>query len=171
MKRNTWFIYKMMARYIFEIVLVLAFMLISYEGFTKNNLSEASQIASLSESETREIQAIYNYGSREDIVTLNEQDLLNRGTLALKNPNRKAKEIGVVIQIRKNDKYQIGDLNILVNGEEANMGVIMNLDETYEVNLGTLELDAYESENLDIAIYSRVGIVPVEYSFKLVGSF
>lgn len=165
------FIFKMTVRYVFEIILVIAFMIVSYKGFTMNNLSEARQIASLSSKETREIQAVYSYGSKEGSTQLADRILVNKGMLALRNPNRTQKEFSVVIQIRKSDNYGIGDLDILVDGVKANMGIVMNLEEIYEVNLGQISLEAYEQENLDIEIFSCVGNIPVEYSFKLVGSF
>ena len=79
--------------------------------------------------------------------------------------------MNVVLQLRKNEFYKIGDLNVLVDGEKASMGVVMNMDDSYEVILRSIDLDAYESDEMDIAIYSRVGAITVEYSFKIVGSF
>lgn len=169
-KKGKSLIYKMMAKYIFEIILVVAFMAVSYNGFTKNNLSEASEIASLSANDTREIQAVYAL-NKEEMPKLDGQEFLSNGTLAIQNPNKTPKDMNIVLQLRKNDSYKIGDLNVYVDGERASMGVVMNLDETYEVILGSIELDAYERDEMDIAIYSRVGIISLEYSFKIVGDF
>ncbi len=163
-------IYKMMAKYIFEIILVVTFMAVSYGSFTMNNLSEASEIASLSNTDTREIQAAYALNP-DGMPELDGQKFLSRGTLLIKNPNRTSKNMNVVLQLRKNEFYKIGDLNVLVDGEKASMGVVMNMDDSYEVILRSLDLDAYESDEMDIAIYSRVGAITVEYSFKIVGSF
>lgn len=163
-------IYKLMARYFFEMVMVVLFMLVSYSGFTMNNLSEASKIASLSSSQTREIQVLY---SREDTVTAVSKDasLIDRGTLYIKNPNKVEKNMNVVIQLKQNEAYTLGDLQIFVDGEEVDLGVVLNTGEIYEVILDTIELDSYESTERTIAIFSKNGQIPLEYSFKIVGSF
>ncbi len=168
---NSSIFYKLMARYIFEIILVVAFMIVSYTGFTMNNLSEASEIASLSAGDSRDIQASYARTSADRAPVLEGQELVDVGTFYIKNPNKIAKEMNIVIQLRKSDAYKIGDLNILVDGEEVPMGVIHSLDEIYEVSLKRVSLDAYESVGLDVAIYSLKEYVPLEYSFKIEGSF
>lgn len=162
--------YKIIARYIFEIILIVSFMVVSYSGFTMNNLSEASKIASVSSKETRDIYIMYARLD-EDSVVRTDDNIVDRGVLSLKNPNKTAKSMSVVMQLQKSDAYDIGDISITFDGEDVGMGVIMNLDQTYEVILGTVELEAYEYCEKNIVISDIEGSVPLEYSFKIVGSF
>lgn len=171
MKKGKNIINKMIIRYVFEIVLVIGFMVISYKGFTMNNLSEAREIASLGSNDNRDIQVVYAKNGKDEIVELDGQTFIDRGILYIKNPNKISKEMNVVIQLKKNDNYKIGDLNLLVDGEEANMGVILNLEDSYEFTLKNVNLDAYESDTVNFDVYSRVGQIPLSYSFKIVGSF
>lgn len=171
MKKGKNVIDKLIVRYVLEIILVVTFMVVSYNGFTMNNLSEAREIASLGTNENREIQAAYGRNDQEEIMQIEDQTFVDKGILYIKNPNKTVKDIDVVIQIKKNGTYKIGDLNILVDGKKANMGVVMNLEDAYEVVLKNVSLEAYASEEIDLAIYSRIGQISLSYSFKLVGSF
>lgn len=168
-KRNS--IDKVIASYVFEIFIVIAFMVISYKGFTMNNLSEASKIASSSENEKRDVYAVYNTGKLESAKFIDNYRALRNGSLFLKNPNKYSKDIDVVMQVSKSNLYKIGDVSILVNGEMANMGVIMDSGNYYEIILCSLTLEGYESEELDIALYHLGEPVNIDYSFKLVGDF
>lgn len=168
-KRNS--IDKVIASYVFEIFIVIAFMVISYKGFTMNNLSEASKIASSSENEKRDVYAVYNADKLENAKVIDNYKVLKNGSLFLKNPNKYSKDIDVVMQLRKSDIYEIGNIEILVNGERANMGVIMSSDYYYEIILCSLSLEGYESEELEISLYHLGEQVSIEYSFKLVGDF
>lgn len=163
-------IYKIIARYIFEIILIISFMIVSYSGFTMNNLSEASKIANTSRTETRDIQIMYTRAEESSVVK-NDEELIDMGVLSIKNPNKVSKSMSVVIQLYKNDAYEIGDLSMTFGGEEVGMGVIMNLDDHYEVILGNVDLEAYEFCDKNVNIYRKEGKVPLKYSFKIVGDF
>lgn len=159
-----------MSKYIFEMVLIVLFMIISYSGFTMNNLSEASKVASLSDKETREIQVAYSRDYESTIIDP-QSSLLDSGTLAIKNPNKTSKNIGMVMQIKRSNDFNISDIEIFVDKKEIDMGVVLRLEDTYEIQLGAVSLDAYEGTSKHIEIFSELGSIPFEYSFKITGNF
>lgn len=164
MAKNRHLIDKMIIRCVFEILLLIVFLVVSYKGFTGGKLSQASQIAAISARESRDVQAVYTYGRNDDSA---DSTLVDSGLLALKNPNKTDRQVGIYMQIRKMNDVNIDDFIITVDDEVVEPGMILNMQDFYEFNIGDYSLDGYEYKPIKLKINTKGDKKTIEYAIRV----
>lgn len=130
-----------------EIFLATFFIVISYNGIKENNLSESALIAS--NSNNYPIQYVYGRNT-SDILAY--RDLLDRGTLTLRNPN-KIEKIAKIDLIINGDVSNIGNLKIDFDGKVIDSSSLISEDGKYTLPLGKIALKSFANREIILSIY------------------
>ena len=133
--------------YIVQIFVIIGFVIGSYFIFTNNRMAELGQIAHAYD--TMNIDLMTNY-VRDDNAVLTTENLLAKGTLAVKNPNKRSYNAVVNLRVSKNAK--LNTVVFKVNGNELNTDNAEIKEGYYVINVENGVMDAFEDRNYTLEI-------------------
>ncbi len=155
-------------RTVLEISMVVLFLIMSYFVFSTNNLAGSAQIAEAYSSSDYDFQTTFSRTSDNinDIMTFS--NLLDKGELVVRNPNRIDKNVKVVLVIEGAENIEFDGLKIEFNDETVNLSNISYDGNTYEIELNEITIDAYANYRGVVALYNNNGNYEnFNYSFRI----
>mgnify|MGYP003571372210 CR=1 FL=1 len=156
---------KEILRYIGEIFVVITFMIVSYIVFSQSNLASYASIAADNYKGNIDLQVLYG---RDDIQ---ENDtLLDKGTLSVKNPNKHVVKAQVNLKLSKS--ANLDALNIVVNGKSLNLNDVKSDADYYIIPVEEYQMEAYEDKTYDTTFYGDESkLVAFNYIYDVQESF
>lgn len=153
--------------YYVQICLVIVFIVVSYFLFTESRLADFAKTANAYD--TMNLNFMISY-DRDKKSLINSDTLLDKGTLAIRNPNKKDTNATVNLLISKNAK--LDEVEFVVNGEKVNMDNMSENKDYYVVSLDNRDFLAYEDATYSTLVvgnpYHTQGF---SYTFDVVESF
>lgn len=154
-----------------EIVIVLSVLIASYIVFNTNNLYSYADY--IEENRDKEFNVMVNYNqSNKDLSDiLYIENLLNKGELSIKNPNKNNKKLNIYLLIEENQNINFAGMEIDINGKKLSLENIKKVDDKYILLLDNVNLKGYEDKYLTISLLGDPYINDnFEYSFMVENS-
>ncbi len=151
-----------------EIVMISIFVVLSYFVFSMNNLQSSAKIAEAYSQDDYDFQTSFSRTSSniDDIMTFS--NLLDKGELVVRNPNRLAKNVKIVMLIEGNEEVDLEALEIKVNDRAVDLSNITFDGETYKVELSNCLIGAYSNYKDIVEFYGESSSnIDFNYTFQV----
>lgn len=155
---------KIIFGYCLEIVVAFTFIVVSYVGIVSTNLKESTAIAKTNDDTSLNIQYLYE---QQDFDIIAHEDILDIGTLSVRNPNKDTKsfQIEFIIYAEESDiknlEITFGDIRIEEPIIEINPG-------EYRMLLKQVKLAGYKSFTSTLIIRGNPKVDSAfAYDFKI----
>lgn len=154
-------------RTVLEISMVVLFLIMSYFVFSTNNLAGSAQIAEAYSSSDYDFQTTFSRTSDDinDIMTFS--NLMDKGELVVRNPNRTDKSVKVVLVIESVENVGFNGLEIKFNDETVNLSNVLSDGNKYEIELNEISIEAYANYRGVVALYNNGDYENFNYSFQI----
>lgn len=148
-------------------VMIVLFVIVSYVVFSMNNLAGSAQIAEAYSSNDYDFQTSFSRTSNNINDIMAYSNLLDKGELVVRNPNKTAKAVKVVLIIEDASKDDFDGLEIKFNDETVDLSKMTTDGVTYKIELNDISIDAYENFRGVIAFYGAPSCDDFNYSFQV----
>lgn len=162
---------KLIFRYSMEIIFLVTLIILSYGAFTSNNLSASASIAASSSMNRNDLQILYGRDNDDLDAVLSCENLLDRGTLTIKNTNNDKISVNIVLSIESTEidlekyKFEFG-------GTQFAFKEIKKSGDSYELNFGNITISPYDTFKSTFSIYGDpFASETFTYNFKVLESF
>lgn len=153
--------------YVVQIIIAIIFMIVSYFIFTNSRLSELGQVAHAYD--TMNIDLMTNYVIDNDTVMDNE-NLLGKGTLSIKNPNKRNANAETYLLVSDNAK--LNTVKFIVNGLELDTNNASLESGYYVIKVEDYKMVPFEDKTYDLEIEGNPFYTTAfDYKFDVKESF
>lgn len=153
--------------YVVQIFVIVVFVVASYFIFTQSRLADLAQVAHAYD--TMNINLMTNYVTDDEAV-MKSEDLLSKGTLAIKNPNKKGATAETYLLVSKNAK--LNTVKFIVNGVELDTNNAEINDGYYVIKVEDYKMVPFEDKTYDLEIEGNPYYVAAfDYKFDVKESF
>lgn len=150
--------------YVMQIFAIIVFVVVSYFAFTNSRLS---QFASMAAKYSRMDSGLSVSYSKDTNSVLATADLLDKGTLSIKNPNK----IGTssIVYLYVSEDAKLDNVEFVIDGNTIDTTDAKVKDGYYILPVLNCELDAYENKLIDAEIKGNpYYITSFSYKFDVV---
>ena len=148
-------------------IVVLVFTTVAYIGFTKGPLASYADIAEANDRANLDLQVLYG---KENDAVLYSENLLAKGLLSIKNPNKHVVTANIKFKISRS--VDLSTLDIIINGRPLDVEKKEVVGDYYLIPVSQYEMEAYETITFDTGIYGNpYNTDAFEYNFDITESF
>ena len=153
--------------YIVQILVIIVFMVASYFIFTNSRISQFASTAAAYDNMKFDLSISY---SKDSEAILNSANTLDKGTISIKNPNKKDALSTLYMYVR--EEVNLDQVEFIVDGNAVDTANAKLEDgyyvfQVYEGNIGAYEKKYIDSEIKGNAFY----VAPFTYKFDVQESF
>lgn len=140
--------------YISQIMFVLVFVLVSFMVIKNSNLTSYASIAKYYSNTNQDLQVLYGKYDKSDLMLLNQDNLLDKGTLSIKNPNESVVPTTVIFTIDISSTLDKNSVTLEVDGEEYDLRYMTLSGDKYILEIGNINIESYDTVKYDIELYA-----------------
>ena len=165
--RGKWIVEKRINReifgYIVQICCIAVFIVVSYFLFTNSRISQYAGIAAAYD--TTNVDLMMSYTQDSDAV-LNTEDTLDKGIIAIKNPNKRNVNSTIYLYISENAK--LDTIDFIIDGNVIDTTNAEIKDGYYIVSISNFEIDAFDEKYMEAEIKGNpYYTIPFSYLFNI----
>lgn len=154
-------------RRIERIFLVITFTIISYFVLTNSRLATYASVVAQNDTANYDLQVLYG---KEEIDSYDRGNLLDKGTLSIKNPNNHVVTANVNFKI--SDTANLDDMDIIINNKPLDKDKKQLVDNYYIIPIENNQIESYEDVSYNTEIYGDpYKMTAFNYDFDITESF
>lgn len=149
--------------YIIQIIVICIFVTVSYFAFTNSRIAEFASTAAYYD--TNNVNLMVSY-KQDSASVLNTENLLDKGTLAVKNPNKRNVSSTVYLYVSEDANLDI--IDFLIDGNKIDTTNKVIEDGYYVFSVLDCEIPAFEYKYIDAEIQGDAFFTaPFSYKFDV----